>query len=107
MHGDPGVGNARTALAWQRTALALVAGSVILARLTFDRLGILAFTSVLVVLPLSCWVLIESRARYAQAAGRRQRTRSRGGRAPAALTIATMVLALVELAALVAEPERS
>ena len=39
---DPGVGNERTALAWQRTALALVAGSAILTRLTFDRLGAVA-----------------------------------------------------------------
>lgn len=99
---DPGLGNERTALAWQRTALALVAGSAILARLTFDRLGVLALVSVVVALPLSVWVLVESRGRYAHDAGVRRRRRPRGGRAPAALTVATAVLALTELAALVA-----
>ncbi len=98
---DPGVGNERTALAWQRTALALMAGSAILARLTFDRLGALALLSVVVALPLSLWVLLESRRRYAHDAGTRLRPRLRGGRAPAALTIATAIIAITELAALI------
>lgn len=97
---DPGVGNERTALAWQRTALSLVAGSAILARLTVDRLGTFALASVLIALPLSLWVLVESRSRYAHDAGIRTRSRPRGGRAPAALAIGTVVLAVTELAAL-------
>ena len=96
-----GVQNERTALAWQRTALSLMAGSVLLTRLTFDRLGAFALASVLVALPLSLWVLLESRGRYRHDAGLRRRSRSRGGRAPAILTVAISVLALTELAALV------
>ncbi len=97
---DPGAGNERTALAWQRTALALVAGAAILSRLTFDRLGVMALVSVAVAGPLGTWVLLESRGRYRHDAGLRSRQRSRSGRAPAALAIATAVVAVTELAAL-------
>jgi uncharacterized membrane protein YidH (DUF202 family) len=105
MQSDPGAGNERTALAWQRTALAIVAAAAILTRLTFDRLGVLALASVLVALPLGLWVLQESRGRYAHDSGERLRPRSRGGRAPAALAAATVVIALTELAALIADPQ--
>jgi uncharacterized membrane protein YidH (DUF202 family) len=99
---DPGAGNERTALAWQRTALALVAGAALLTRLTLDRLGWFAVVSVVVAGPLAGWVFVESRLRYAQAAAVRARPRPRGGRAPLALALATVVVATVELAALVA-----
>jgi len=99
---SPTVSNERTALAWQRTALALLAGSAIVARLTVDRIGALAVLSLAVVLPLAVWVMAESRGRYAHDAGVRQRQRPRGGRAPLVLAVATMLIALTELAALVA-----
>jgi uncharacterized membrane protein YidH (DUF202 family) len=99
---SPTVPNERTALAWQRTALALLAGSAIVARLTVDRIGVLAVLSLVVVLPLATWVMVESRGRYAHDAGVRQRQRPRGGRAPFVLAAATMLIALTELAALVA-----
>jgi uncharacterized membrane protein YidH (DUF202 family) len=92
--------NARTALAWQRTALSLLAGSAIVARLTLDSLGLVAVAAFLVVLPLAGWVLWESRARYLRTAGVRGSARSRGGRAPLMLTLATATIALTELAAL-------
>lgn len=96
------VANERTALAWQRTALALLAGSAVVARLTVDRIGVLAVLSLVVVLPLASWVMVESRGRYAHDAGMRLRSRPRGGRAPFVLTVATVLIALTELAALVA-----
>ena len=99
---QPGTANERTALAWQRTALALVAGAALLTRLTLDRLGWFAVASVLVAGPLAGWVFVESRLRYAQAAAVRTRLRPRDGRAPFALMLATVVVAAVELAALVA-----
>ena len=97
---DPGVGNERTALAWQRTALSLVAASAILTRLTFDRLGAVALTSVLLAAPLGLWIFLESRGRYEHDAGISRRARSRGGRAPLTLTIATVIVGLTELLAL-------
>jgi uncharacterized membrane protein YidH (DUF202 family) len=101
MHrADPGRANERTALAWQRTALSLMAGAAVLARLTFDRLGMAAVAVLGVALLLALWVLLESRGRYEHDTGRRPRTRSRSGRAPAALAVATVVVGLTETAAL-------
>ena len=95
-----GLANERTALAWHRTALAIVAGSALLTRLTYDQLGLLALASVGVALPLGLWVFVESRGRYDHDAGVRRRPRSRSGRAPAALVVATAAIGLTELAAL-------
>lgn len=99
---DPGAQNERTALAWQRTALSLMAGSAVLARLTYERLGLLSLAGVLVAFVLSSWVFWESRGRYAHSAGVRVRVRGRGGRSAVALTAAVVAIALTELAAIVA-----
>jgi len=100
MAGDVGVSNERTALAWQRTALAPLAGAAIISRLTFERLGLVAWVALGVVMPLSALVLVESRGRYVNDAGTRLRLRSRDGTAPAAVAVATLMLALVELLAI-------
>jgi uncharacterized membrane protein YidH (DUF202 family) len=96
---DPGRANERTALAWQRTALALIAGSALLTRFTAESLGLASLASVGAAMPLAAWVFLESRARYAHDAGTRRRSRPRDGRAPLALTLATTVIALTEAAA--------
>lgn len=88
MNGDAGESHERTALAWQRTALALVAGSAVLTRLTFERLGLLALLSVGVAAPLGLWLFLVSRGRH------------RFEAAPLVLTLATSAVALVEIAAL-------
>ena len=98
--GDVGAANERTALAWQRSALALIAGAVLLARLTWSTLGPVALVVLSVALVLSSWVFVESRGRYAHDAGMRRRPRSRGGRAPLALAVATALIGATELAAL-------
>ena len=98
---DTGLSNERTALAWQRTALSLVAGSAVLGRLTFARLGWLSVALVGVAVALGLWVFVESRWRYAQQLGHRPRTRPRGGRAALSLTVATLLIAITEVAALV------
>lgn len=97
---DPGVYNERTALAWQRTALALAAAAAVVARLTLERIGVVAVASVLVTMPLAVWVMAASRGRYAHTAGVRSRPRSRGGRAPAMLAVVTVLVAFTELLAL-------
>ncbi|MFS3130725.1 DUF202 domain-containing protein [Nocardioides sp. Bht2] len=92
---DPGIANERTALAWQRTALSIVGGAAILARLRAADLAVLAVPLALAAM-LGLWVLFESRGRYR----RTVRAERRGGRAPAALTLATALIALSELFAL-------
>ena len=94
MAEPPGTATERTALAWQRTALAVLAGALLLARITFEELGRLAFVVVVVAVPLALWVLVESRSRA-------RRGVLRGGRAAAVLTVAVVVLAAGELTALV------
>jgi uncharacterized membrane protein YidH (DUF202 family) len=100
---DPGLATDRTALAWQRTALATAAGAAIMARLTFDRLGPSALVTMAAALGLSGWILLESRGRYRHDAGLRQRRRPRGGRAPLVLALAVGLIALTELIALTGE----
>jgi uncharacterized membrane protein YidH (DUF202 family) len=97
---DFGLSNERTALAWQRTALSLVAGSAILGRLTVDRLGLVAVALLGTAFVLCLWVFVESRWRYAQQLGVRPRGHGRGGRAAFALTTATCLMVVTEAAAL-------
>lgn len=98
---DVGLSNERTALAWQRTALATTAGAAIMARLTFGRLGVPALVTLGAALVLSGWILLESRARYDHHTGVRLRSVPRGGVAPLVLSVAVAMMALTELAALV------
>ncbi|WP_460800078.1 DUF202 domain-containing protein [Nocardioides pacificus] len=99
--GAEGLANERTALAWQRTALSLMAACAIMARLTFADLGGAAFVPLGLALLLAGWVFVESRGRYAHDAGLRPRPRRRSGRAPTTLAVATVLLGATELGALV------
>ena len=94
---DPGLQNERTALAWQRTALSMLAASAVMARLTWSSGGVGALVILVVAAGLSLWVFIESRGRYAHSAEMRLRPRPRGGRAPLALTVAAALLGSAEL----------
>ncbi len=97
--GRPGMPNERTALAWQRTALAVLGGSALMARLTLRSSGPAALLILAVALPLSAWVLVESRLRY-RARARQWQVPPRGGLFPTALTLATLAVAAAELVAL-------
>lgn len=99
--GDLGVSNERTALAWQRTALSILAGAAIMIRLTWSDLGALTVVPLGGAILLSGWVFWESRGRYAGRVGTRSEPLRRGGRAPMALTIAISVIAVTEIATLV------
>ncbi|MFC9356667.1 DUF202 domain-containing protein [Rhodococcus sp. NPDC057014] len=90
---DAGLANERTTLAWQRTALAIAAGGAILGRLTFGRLGFLAFAILALAITLSLCAFCESQGRS---------RRPRRGRATLALSSATALLAAVEALALAA-----
>lgn len=96
---DVGLANERTSLAWQRTALAIVASAAVLARLTFDRVGWVAAAVLGVAVLLGLWVFAESRWRYRRHLGPSHRSRGRGGRAALSLAVATALIAVVELVA--------
>ena len=95
-----GAQNERTALAWQRTALSLMAGSTLAVRLSVDELGVPALIGAGIAFPLALWVFVESRGRYRHDARLRPRDRARGGRAGAALASAMALLGSLELAAI-------
>ncbi|WP_433273701.1 DUF202 domain-containing protein [Actinosynnema sp. CS-041913] len=88
--------NERTALAWQRTALAMIAGSAVLTRLTVDRVGPLALVGMAVTVASGSAVFVASRWRYQD--GRRGRTG--GARLPVAVVVGTVAMVVVELVAL-------
>ncbi len=97
MAADPGISNERTALAWQRTALSLVAGSAIIARLGVEDAGLVIVVLLAVAAALGLWVFVESSARYRHSHGARRRPRGRGGRAAFTLMAATALIAVGEL----------
>jgi uncharacterized membrane protein YidH (DUF202 family) len=86
---DGGVARERTVLAWDRTALAIVAGAVVVTRLTYDRLGAGALACLVVALPLAVLAGAVNR--------RRASSTDRDGLAPAAVAAATVAMAAVEL----------
>ncbi|WP_110182290.1 DUF202 domain-containing protein [Nocardioides solisilvae] len=97
---DEGLADERTALAWQRTSLSLVAGAGVVARLGWSDLGPAGSLPLLASCLLAVWVFVESRRRYDDDSGARGRVRPRGGRAPLALALSVALLAGTELARL-------
>ena len=97
---DPGTSNERTALAWQRTALSLVAACAAMARVTWDALGFSALVIQAVAAALALWVVLESRRRYADGSGEHACHR-RDGAVPLALAGSALLIGATELAALV------
>jgi uncharacterized membrane protein YidH (DUF202 family) len=83
----------RTTLAWERTALTIVGGAALLARLTADRFGLFSLAGLAVVGPLALW---SCAVRVRQV--NRDVTGSRDGRPAAALSLGIVVLGTVELA---------
>jgi len=94
--GDDGRAVERTALAWQRTALALATVSAVGTRLAVDRLGPLALVGLL-GLPMSAWVFLECRRQQRSMSSGDRRVR-RDGRGPSILTLAVALAALTEIA---------
>jgi putative membrane protein len=62
--GASGVARERTALAWTRTALALMATALLAGRIVLDRLGVLALALTAVAVPLAATVLVLAARRY-------------------------------------------
>lgn len=99
--GDDGLQQERTRLAWRRTGLALVVGSLIVARITLESdAGVLVVPVVLSGV-IALWAVVSTLRRGRHSAPSRTDTAFddmlRDGKIPAALTAATVVLCLAEL----------
>ena len=88
----------RTALSWQRTALASATGSAVIARHASDTLGGVVVALLLGTIALSAAAFVLGRHRYDPAFP--ESTRRRDGRAPFALSLAILTMAVTELLAL-------
>ena len=91
----------RTSLAWTRTGLALMVAAVVVARLTVGRLGAISVAVALLGLILAASIVVISRRRFrathlALASGQHRPD----ARLPAVLAAFTVVVALVELGAI-------
>ncbi len=93
-----GVPNERTALAWTRTALALLGAALLATRVVVERLGALASVFAAVALPLAVVVLVGAGRRYRTAhAMLSSQARPPDGRLPAGVAVLVVVLAVAEL----------
>jgi len=82
----------RTALAWNRTALALLVAAVVVARLTLDRLGPWGMAGAGLAILAGAYLLLEAR-RW------RRPERRRGGATTLVLGLAVVGIGLVEIVA--------
>lgn len=95
---DPGVQNERTALAWQRTALALLAGALLTARIAATDSPAVGLALAVVALAVAPGLLLAARYRYARCARALHATRPVGdGRLPATAAALAIGLGLTEL----------
>ncbi|WKN60846.1 DUF202 domain-containing protein [Rhodococcus opacus] len=98
---EAGAANERTALAWQRTALSLVAGAAVCARLTWSELDGLGLAVLGMAGALATWVFVVGTRGYGSRHLADCRSpRPRDGRTAFALTCATALIAGAELVAL-------
>ncbi|SDT64029.1 DUF202 domain-containing protein [Jiangella sp. DSM 45060] len=96
---DHGAQNERTALAWTRTALALLVGVVLATRLAAEPLGPAAVVFGLVVAPVAVAVLLLARRRYRRSHEALHADRALpDGKLPALVALVTLLLAVLEIA---------
>ncbi len=57
---DPGMQQERTTLAWRRTGLSLLVGSLTIGRLTVDALGLVVVVPTVMTSALALWVIFEA-----------------------------------------------
>ncbi len=91
-----GVSSERTALAWTRTALALMATALVAGRIVLDRLGAMAVVLTAVAVPLAAAVLVAAARRYR--AILRADVPKPDGRVPGLVSALVVVLAVTEVA---------
>jgi uncharacterized membrane protein YidH (DUF202 family) len=95
-----GLQNERTALAWNRTGLALLGVAAVVVRLRLERPGVLAMITVAVCTLLCLGVLIASIRRYRAAHTHPAGRSGIDARLPTAVVALIVVLAVIELVAI-------
>ena len=97
----PGAQNERTALAWHRTALSVIVAAALVSRLAMTSIGPVAFSTLVVAVPVSVWIMLTSVRRYRRRLGWMHRVvpSRRDGRAEFGLAAVVMLLGVVEIAA--------
>jgi uncharacterized membrane protein YidH (DUF202 family) len=71
---DPGLQPERTALAWQRSALALAVATIVVGRLTFSTVGLVALLVVALGLGHTAVIFATAHRRYRMRTGAQQGT---------------------------------
>jgi uncharacterized membrane protein YidH (DUF202 family) len=89
-----GVSRERTALAWTRTSLALMAAALVAGKITLDRLGALAVALSAIAVPLAAALSIASMRRYRASL---RDSPIPDGRLPALVSALLLVLTIIEL----------
>lgn len=105
--GDAGVQNERTALAWRRTSLSVLAAVLVAARVTASGGPPAALVAFVVALPAAAWLLAGADRRYGAAAAALRSAGARAlpdGRLPAVLTAVVTALGTGELLHLLGQP---
>ncbi|MGW6659576.1 DUF202 domain-containing protein [Rhodococcus sp. NPDC055024] len=85
---DPGLQNERTALAWQRTSLSVLACASVIARLTVHEWREWAILTLGFATAVTIWIFASSRHRYRRSSHQRMEKLGRSG----ALNLALVVL---------------
>lgn len=95
---DPGMQQERTTLAWRRTGLSLLVGSLTIGRLTFDTVGLVVVLATAITAALAVWVIVtalRSRRMAREHPGEPIFSVLHDGRLPAASALVLTVLAVV------------
>ncbi|MCE1177541.1 MAG: DUF202 domain-containing protein [Micrococcales bacterium] len=104
---DRGLQQERTALAWQRTGLAMVAGALLVGRLTLTTLGIAVVVPTLAAVAAGLWLVVSqlrrTRARHTHSREAGFDSLLPDGRIPAVAAAIAAGLCLGELAGLAAQ----
>jgi len=101
---DPGLQPERTALAWQRTALSMGAAVLVVVRLTVGSLGAIALAVLVFCVAHAAVVFGHAQRRYGARTGSSTRQTLAVGLHGALLALQVILLAALEVAALVGAP---
>lgn len=90
----------RTALAWNRTALAILGVAAAITRVTFERFGVPSLACLGLTLPLALWIFWTTSTRFRQPRTLKVAVSQPHGAVNASLAAMIVILGLAEVTAL-------